>query len=73
MTKEKQKVLLKSGKCMHSQFLGEEDDTKQKRKAQSVFRVTKRSLKFLSISEFDDKISLYMVHFDYISMPVISL
>ena len=38
--KTKKRVLLKSSRFMHSQFLHEED-IKQKRKAQSIFRVTK--------------------------------
>lgn len=39
--KTKKRVLLKSSRFLHSQFLHEEEDIKQKRKAQSIFRVTK--------------------------------
>lgn len=39
--KTKKRVLLKSSRFMHSQFLHEEEDIKKKRKAQSIFRVTK--------------------------------
>lgn len=63
MTKEKQKVLLKSGRCMHSQFLGEEDDTKQKRKAQSVSELTKEASSFFPSLSLMIRFLLYMVAF----------